>query len=338
VIHLTRPSPTLKEVAARCGVSTATVSRVINRDRRISEETSKRVLQAVEDLGYSPNPFARGLKTNKSRTIGFIVPEFTNDFFMRIARGIESRLRQDGYTLVICNANENRNDEAARLDLLLDQGVDGVIVIPSSSRGAHLRAADARHVPLVLVDRVVEDYQTDAILVDNINGTYHAVEAALAKGHKRIGFIGGNMDLTSARERLAGYTRALEDYHIPFQDEYVFFGDFHQDSGYELMGQLLALAHPPECVFLSNVFMHLGAAKYLLEHQQAKRRVPELIGFDEMDFSSSLGFCTIMVRQPIEEIGKIAAETILDRIRGNHHPSRIQRLKTEIVQFDRKNK
>jgi len=333
-----KQSPTLKEVAARTGVSTATVSRVMNRDPRISEPTSHRVLRVIEELGYSPNPFARGLKTNKSRTIGFIVPEFTNDFFMKIARGMESRLRQEQYALVICNANENVKDEEQRLHLLLDQGVDGLLVIPSSDHGAHFLEADRRKIPLVLVDRLVKDYQTDAILVDNINGSYHAVELAIQQGMKSIGFIGGSPELTSARERYAGFTRALEDYHLPIQAEQVIFGDFHQDSGYKAMETLCGLKHPPQGVFLSNVFMHLGAAKYLLEHKYHLSHLPEIIGFDELDISYGLGFCHIMVRQPVEEIGVLAAQTLLDRIHGiPRQGSYVQRLKTQVITEKRAN-
>jgi LacI family transcriptional regulator len=332
---LQNQSPTLKEVATMAGVSTATVSRVMNRDSRISLATSQRVQKIIDQLGYSPNPFARGLKTKKSRTIGFIVPEFTNDFFMKIARGMESRLRQEQYALVICNANENVNDEEQRLNLLLDQGVDGLLVIPSSDHGAHFLEADRRKIPLVLVDRLVRDYQTDAILVDNINGSYQAVELAIQQGMKSIGFIGGSPQLTSAKERYAGFTRALEDYHLPLVQDQVIFGDFHQDSGYTAMEKICQLSHPPQGVFLSNVFMHLGAAKYLLEHKYHLDQIPEIIGFDELDLSYGLGFCHIMVRQPVEEIGVLAAQTLLDRIHGvPWNGGVIRRLKTQVIQSD----
>ena len=325
-----KKTTTLKEVAASCGVSPATVSRVLHRDSRISTETTQRVSQAIELLGYRPNPFARGLKTNRSRTIGFIVPEFTNDFFMKIARGVESCLQAEQYALVMCNANENAEDESRRLTLLLEQGVDGIIVIPASNKGAHLTQADQHAVPLVLVDRLVDDYSTDAILSDNVNGTYQGMESVLIKGHRRIGFIGGNMDLTSAQERYQGYTRALADYQVPLQQEMVFFGDFHQDTGYRGMEQLMGLVNPPESIFLSNVFMHMGAVKYLLSHRTELSRIPEIIGFDE--FELSFGFCSTMIRQPIEEIGRLAAQTLLQRIHGNNDvPKRVQRLKTEII-------
>jgi LacI family transcriptional regulator len=325
-------SPTVKDVAQRSQVSTATVSRVINGDSRISAETSARVLQAVEELGYAPNHFARGLKTSRSRTVGFIAPEFNNDFFMGIAKGVESRLRGSGYALVICNSNETVEDERLRVELLLEKGVDGLIVIPAGAHGDHLRQAQQQNVPLVLVDRLVEGVECDSVLVDNINGTYHAMELAIQKGIRRFGFIGGDQDLTSASERHAGFRRVLGDYRLTYDPAIVLFGNFHVDSGYALMARLMETANPPPCVFISNYFMHVGATKYLMERLKELRSVPELISFDEMELSFTLGFCRTIIRQPILEIGHKAAELLVGRMeQTQHRPPEICRMKTEIL-------
>ena len=324
--------PTVKDVAQRSHVSTATVSRVINGDSRISAETAARVRQAVEELGYAPNHFARGLKTSRSRTVGFIAPEFDNDFFMGIAKGVESRLRGAGYALVICNSNETVEDERLRLELLLEKGVDGLIVIPASSHGAHLHQAQQQSVPLVLVDRLVEGVDCDSVLVDNVNGTYQAMELAVKKGIRRFGFIGGDQQLTSASERHAGFRRVLEDYRLTYDPAVVLFGNFHVGSGYSLMARLMEGTDPPPCVFISNYFMHVGATKYLMEHQNELGAVPELISFDEMELSFTLGFCRTIVRQPILEIGHKAAELLVERMeRPGPRPSEISRMKTEIL-------
>ena len=246
---------TVKDVALQSGVSTATVSRVLNGDPRISAETTRRVRGVIAELGYSPNHFARGLKTARSHTIGFLAPEFLNEFFMGIAQGVESRLRDDNYSLVIGSSSERPDEEKARLETLLNQGIDGLIVIPSSSSGSHFEAAARRGVPLVLVDRTVEDFSTDAVLVDNINGTYQALEVAILKGNTRIGFIGGDQRLTPARERYDGYRRALDDYRIPLDPSLVRFGDFHTQSGFQLMRELMGLPEPPSWVFVSNYFI-----------------------------------------------------------------------------------
>lgn len=323
---------TVKDVALRSGVSTATVSRVLNSDPRISSETTHRVRRVIADLGYAPNHFARGLKTSRSQTIGFLAPEFLNEFFMGIAQGVETRLRQDLFSLVIGSSREQVAEEKARLETLLNQGVDGIIAIPAGPDGAHFEAAAQAGVPVVLVDRMVQGFHGDAVLVDNINGTYHAIEVLLRKGVVRVGFIGGNQNLTSARERYDGYCRALEDYRIPVVPDLVRFGDFHTDSGYRLMEELMAMAHPPTWIFVSNYFMHLGATRFLMEHRQTLSQVPSIISFDEMELSFSLGYCRMIVRQPIQDIGTRAAEFLLSRISGDYSgPVRLARLKTELI-------
>ena len=324
-------SLTAKDVALKSGVSTATVSRVLNNDRRISDATAHKVRQVIQELGYQPNPFARGLKTSRSLTIGFIAPEFTNDFFMGIAQGVEDRLRRDGFNLVICNSRESQEEEKVRLNLLLDRGVDGVIVIPAGPSGRHFEAAGWKGVPLVLVDRLVDDFQADSVLVDNVNGTYQALESLFLEGNHRVAFIGGDQRLTSARERYDGYRRAHEDYRIPVDPALVRFGDFHRDSGYQLMASLMALPHPPTDVFISNEFMHIGATRFLMEHRHTLTRVPDLLSFDEMELAFPLGFCHTNVRQPVPDIGRQAAEFLLSRIAGESGGPRLVRLKTEIV-------
>jgi LacI family transcriptional regulator len=323
---------TIKDVALQSGVSTATVSRVLNGDPRISAQTTARVSQVIRDLGYAPNHFARGLKTSRSYTIGFLAPEFLNEFFMGIAQGVESRLRADNFSLVICSSSERPDEEKARLATLLNQGVDGLIVIPSGASGAHFELAPARGIPLVFVDRTVGDFSSDAVLVDNINGTYQAIEVLLLRGYTRIGFLGGDQRLTSARERYDGYRRALDDYRVPLDESLVRFGDFHTASGFQLMKELMETSDPPSWVFVSNYFMHVGATRFLMENRDKLPLLPSIVSFDEMELSFSLGYCRMIVRQPIREIGTRAAEFLLSRISGEFAgPARLARLKTELV-------
>lgn len=323
---------TVKDVAQRSGFSTATVSRVLNSDPRISAETTYRVRRAMDDLGYAPNPFARSLKTSRSQTVGFLAPEFLNEFFMGVAQGVETRLRQDLYSLVIGSSREQVDEEKARLETLLNQGVDGIIAIPASPNGAHFEAAARTGVPVVLVDRTIDGFSGDSVLVDNINGTYQSIELLIRKGHRRIGFIGGDQRLTSAKERYDGYLRALEDYRIPVEPALVRFGDFHTDSGFRLMNELMTLPEPPAWVFISNYFMHIGATRFLMEHRGQWRLQPSLVSFDEMELSFSLGFCRMIVRQPIQAMGAQAAEFLLSRIRGEFSGApRLARLKTELL-------
>lgn len=327
---------TVKDVAKFAGVSTATVSRVINDDPRISEDTKKKVLDCIEQLGYKINNIARSLKINKTYTVGFISPEIPNDFFMGIAKGVEDELRKLGYSMIICNSNESMEEEKDRIKLLCEKCVDGIIIIPATGEGRHYNQLREIDVPVVLVDRLVDDFDADAVLVDNINGSYTVIEHLINQGHRRIGFIGGDVRLTSARERYEGYKRALTDYCIPLEEEIVKFGDYHAQGGYGLMKELMEKENPPAIVFISNYFMHVGATKYLIEHKGLLGQPVSVASFDDMELSSILGFCNIRVRQPMMEIGSKAAQLLLARInREEIYFPQIVRLKTQLISEDK---
>lgn len=323
---------TVKDVALKARVSSATVSRVINLDDRISPETAERVRAAIHELGYTVNHLARSLKTNQSFSVGLLVPEFRNDFFMGIAQGVEQTLKASQLSLMICNANESAEEEADRISLLLDKRIDGIIIIPSTDSGLHYARIREAGVPVVLVDRIVNGFEADSVLVDNVNGTYRAIERALAAGVRRIGFLGGDQRLTSARERYEGYRQVLKDHGVPRDPALERFGDFHSASGYALMAELAGLLSPPEVVFISNYFMHVGATRYLIERQPEAAPMPWIISFDDLELSFALGFSRILVRQPTLELGRRAAGLLLDRmVRKDAGPARIVRLDTEVV-------
>ncbi len=314
---------TVREVALRAGVSTATVSRVLNGDPKVRPDTAARVLQAVEELGYRMNQVARSLKTNRTHSIGIVAPEFKNDFFMSIVTGIEESLKKEGFTVILCSSRESREEEEDRLRLLREKNVDGVIIIPGSSRGEHFHIME--ETPVVLVDRLVEGFESDAVLSDNLRGSYDAVKYSLRRGAVRIGFIGGDQSLTSARERYEGYVRALDEAHIPREERLILFGDYHEKSGYELMKSLMELPEPPDHIFISNYFMHLGAARYLLE---SDHKGLHILSFDDLPLAAFFPYTSIIVAQPMEELGRAAAELLIKRIHGSKAPRRVLRLPT----------
>lgn len=323
---------TVKDVARHARVSTATVSRVINNDIRISGATRAKVINSMEALGYKVNNIARSLKTNKTYTIGFICPELSNTFNMTLAKGMEDELRKFGYNVIICNSNESVDEEKERIGLLIEKCVDGIIIIPASNNGAHFKQLSDAGIPVVLADRLVDDFVTDAVLVDNINASYAVVEQLINQGVRRIGYIGGDLRITPAKERDEGYRRALNDYCIPYEQGIVKYGDFHLQSGYEKMEELMKIENPPAYVFISNYYMHAGATKYLVEQGMEMKGSITLASFDDMELATLLGFCRILVRQPMTEIGSRAAKILMDRINGEaiSFPM-ISRLKTDLV-------
>ncbi len=322
---------TVKDVATHAGVSTATVSRVINGDPKVKPETAKHVQDSIKALGYRMNQVARSLKTNKTHTIGIIAPEFSNDFFMNIVTGVEQELQQFGYSVILCSSSEDVIKEKEQIQLLNEKNVDGAIIIPGSHTGKHFSLFQKK--PIVLVDRTVEDFKTDAVLSDNYRGAFEAVQYSIGKGARRIGFLGGDMGLTSARERYEGYLAALEEGGLEADDSIILFGDYHIQSGYTLMNTLMKQPQPPRHIFISNYFMHLGAARYLMENPGNPSGL-HILSFDDMPLASFFPYSSIIIAQPMEEIGRKAAGILLERISGNSSEPREIRLPTTMRILD----
>jgi LacI family transcriptional regulator len=323
---------TIKDVARHAGVSPATVSRVLNDDPRITATTRLRVLHWVDRLDYKVNTIARSLKLSRTYTVGLVTPEIANDFFMRVAQAVEVRLRADGYNLMICNSKESPDEERERVELLLEKCVDGLILIPAGPTGDHLGFLGKTAVPVVLADRLLRGFPTDAVLVDNADGTRRAIDYLVDIGRRRFGFIGGNIEITTAEERYVGFRQAIETRGIAVETNHVKFGDFHTESGYTLMGELLEDKSPPDTIFISNYYMHVGATQYLVQHRQ---RLPEslfIASFDDMELSRVVGYAGLTIAQPVTEIGNHAAELLLTRLAGyrDRYP-RVERLKTRLV-------
>ncbi len=329
-------SVSAKDVAKLAKVSASTVSRVINDDPRISAKTRKNVMKWVKELDYKVNSIARSLKTNQTHIVGFIAPEISEEFFMRIAKGAEQVLQEAGYSLIICNSNNSLQDETARIKLLREKQVDGVIIIPSTSDGSSFDILRDNNIPVVLADRYVLNFEADIVLVDNINGVYSVIEHLINQNATRIGFIGGERDLTNAQERYEGYVRALRDYNIPLDDSLVKFGDFRIQSGYEMTRELMTQANPPQHLFISNYYMHVGAVKYFIETEINPPFTPIISSFDDMHLSSLLGHAVVTVAQPVIEIGRIAAELLLNRINKKEEQSgfTMRRLKPQLNFYD----
>lgn len=315
---------TLKDVAKKAGVSAATVSRVLQDHPRISMKTKQHVRACIQELGYTVNNVARSLKTNRSRTVGFVCPELTNSFFMQVAKGVEDELRKAGCSLILCNSREEPREEAERLQLLLSQCVDGIILIPATRSAGHLQAVREAGVPVVTVDRTLDDWQTDAVLVDNRGGSRTATEALLQRGHRRIAYIGGDLSLLTARERDQGYREALALAGVPVDEQLIRYGDFHVESGSSLMAELMGLPDPPDTVFIANYFMYLGAVRWLLAHRSAGPQAGHPFGrhitlanFDNLEHLSVFGGSDVVVEQPMQMLGQQAAALLLRRIEGD---------------------
>ncbi len=303
---------TVKDVAKKAGVSTATVSRVINKDPKVQKKTRDSVLVAMKEIGYRVNPIARSLRAQKTHTIGIVAPEFQNDFFTAVAEGIEEVLRAKGYTTFILNSREDIEEEKARLELLIEKQVDGAIIIPASDRGEHFSILDEHKIPFVLVDRMIEGMSSDCVLTDNYHGAYEAVTSCIEDGAKKIAVIAGDQSLTSAKERFKGYSQALSDHQIPLEEDIIQFGDMHIQSGYHAMAHIMESSKDVSYVFIVNLFMRIGAEKYLAEHPEGSRI--KIAAFDLAAISPLFTHSFVTVKQPLGQIGTTAADLLLQRI------------------------
>ncbi len=306
----------LKEVAARAQVSTATVSHVVNKTAYVSPTRRERVLKAMRQLNYHPNALARSLKTNKSKTVGMIIPDIANPFFPMVVRGAEDALRHEGYTLILGNSDGDLDKEELYYSTFQSKRVDGILLIvsPTSSPPEYLRRHDHSATPIVYVDRFHSRLRGDVVMADNISGSYEAVCHLVDSGHRRIGIITGPLELTNARLRLEGYERALREHQLPVTDQLIRVGKFDVQSGYEETKELLKLAEPPTAVFVSNALMTLGFLRALNEAGMRCPRDIALVSFDDMDWFDFSQPRISAVAQPAYELGAKAAELLVRRI------------------------
>ena len=326
---------TIRDVARASGLSTATVSRVLNGEASVSPATAQRVRDEVQRLGYTMNRVARSLKTRSTRTVGVIAPELASDFFMLLAESMDRELSAHGYSLIVCSSWESAEEEAKRVRLLGERLVDGLVVIPATGLGDRLRLARAASTPLVLVDRVVPGVEADAVLVDNEGAAYAATSALAADGHRRIGFIGGGLDVSTARERYEGWRRAMAELSLPIEGEYVSFTGLHVASGYDSLRAMRGRPRAPDAYFLVNAYVHVGATNYLVtEEGEGRSAGVAFAAFDEMPYSPLLRFCRYSLSQPVAEMGALAARTLLERIAGDDSPPRTTRLPAILIEHD----
>jgi LacI family transcriptional regulator len=321
----------MKDVAQRAEVSTATVSHVINRTRFVSEETRARVLQAMRELDYYPNLAARSLRSQRSNIVGLIVPDVANHFFMTLIKGVEDVLRANRYTLLVSNSDDDVDVEKEQLRILKAQLVDGLIMATTGHDHAFLEAA-LKDWPTVFVDREPNGYaKGDRVLVDNIGGTCEAMKALFERGHRQIGVILGLEGLTSTEERLAGYEKALANMGIGFDPALVRWGDSRPGSGYQLTRELVE-ATDMTALFIGNNAMAIGAMQFLRDREI---RIPEelaLICFDDSDWFLITDPPLSVVSQPSFEVGKHAAELLLRRLKGEDSAkSQRYRLPTKVI-------
>ncbi|HOE98998.1 MAG TPA: LacI family DNA-binding transcriptional regulator [Rectinema sp.] len=330
---MSKATVTIRHVAERAKVSTATVSRVLNNNPCVRQRTRQTVLEAIDSLGYKLNVVARSLKTSRTHTIGVLAPDLSGDFFMFIAESMNRELARRGYSLVVGTSQSSEEEEAKQVRHLAERLVDGIVLIPVGGSNAYLPQISDFNIPIVFVDRILKGYRADKVLVDNEEGACKAVSALIGEGHHRIGYLGGNPEVTTAEERYKGYCRAMKEAGLEIEQKYVRFGNPTLPFGYRAMEDIIKDPYSPNTWFIVNIFTHLGATNYLISEGEERTRQITFASFDEMPYSPLLRYCRYAVQQPIAEMGKAAANLIIDRIEGIGPPEpQTLRFKTRLIQ------
>lgn len=310
---------TIKDVALSAGVSIATVSRVLNHNLSVTEDTRKRVLQVMEELGYNRNEVARSLKVRQTRTIGIIAPELSNVYFMEVVEAMERILAPKGYTMIIGSSNDSVAEEKRKLQVLVERNVDGLVVMPAGAEGGHFLSKAVANIPMVMVDRRIVGLEVDSVLTDNRYGVHQMIHALKCEGFRRIGFIGGDPEIHTARERLQGYLEAMNEYGLPIEERFVLHrGAMNQSAGRELIQRALAEPDHPEAFFIANDSLHLGATTYAMQSLSTEEQSKLVFAsFDYLSYAPLLKLCHYAVAQPLERIGQEVAALLLKRLNGD---------------------
>ena len=305
----------MKDVARMAGVSTSTVSHVINNDRFVSEAIREKVEAAVKSLNYAPSALARSLKLNQTRTIGMLITASTNPFYSELVRGVERSCFERGYSLVLCNTEGDEQRMNRNLETLMQKRVDGLLLLCTET---HQPSPEIMQrypsVPTVMMDWAPFDGTSDLIQDNSLLGGDIATQHLIDKGHTRIACITGPLDKTPARLRLEGFLVAMDRAGLPVPDGYQITGDFEFSGGFEAMQSLLAQKDRPQAVFIGNDAMAVGAYQALY---QAGLRVPDdiaVVGYDDIELAQYMTPPLTTIHQPKDELGELAIDVLIHRI------------------------
>lgn len=317
---------TIKDVARMAGVSVSTVSKYIN-GGNVRAENVEPIRNAIEALDFRVNPFARSLKTQRSRYIGILLPSITAPFFGSVVDALDRKLREHGYHSLISCYGSSPGLERDNLQFLLGNGIDGLVYAPEDITADVFHELTANSgIPVVQVDRKIQGVASDTVLVDNTDAVYKAVTRLITKGHKRIAIVTGSRSVFSARERLMGYISALSDHNILYDDSLVISATNEFATGYRGFNSLMQLPDPPTAVFATNYDITLGLITAARERGVKIGEELDVFGFDCVEVCTMMQPPLPVVHQPEAEIGRTAAQYLIDRLGGYTGEPRLTRL------------
>jgi len=317
----------IKDIAKIAGVSQSTVSRVINKPHEVSEELRKKVMRVIKMFDYTPNSVARGLRKGSTKVIGVIIPDITNPFFPAIVRGIEDFLKKKGYSLILCNSDQDIEEEKKLLKLLYSKNVDGVIFTGSGEYNPNIELFMSKDIPLVFLDRIYDKKSfASYVVVDNVKGMFELMGYLVKSGYRSFALLNGNKETFSAKARYEGFLKAVKKYNI--KDFEIIFGKFTYESGHRMVEKLSKI---PEVLVCGNDLIAYGVIDKIEKLGLVIPNDAGVTGFDDISFSRHYKPPLTTVRQPVYELGKKAAELIFKMIESKFYKPQGIILNPEVI-------
>lgn len=322
---------TIHEVAKKAKVSSTTVSHVINNTRYVSPILRERVERAMSELNYKPNALARSLRLGQTHTLGLILPDSANPFFAEIGHAIEAAAFERGYSVILCNTENDQTKELLYTEVLENKQVDGMIFVATGGNQDALSSIVHKGLPLVVVDREMGGLGLDTVTTTNYQGGLIATQHLIDLGHKIIGCVTGPSDITPSAERVNGYCDALDNARLNSPENMIVRGDFHAPSGFAAATQLFQQQPRPTALFVCNDMMAIGA---LQAAAKLGLRVPDdaaIVGFDNIELATYTIPPLTTISQPKQQIGQTAIQLILGRMSDPSLSPRHEVLETRLV-------
>lgn len=320
----------IKNVAEAAGVSTATVSRVLADKPHVRPEVKKRVLEVVRKLNYQPNRVAQSLRSSTSKIIALVVADIENPFFQRVSRAVDDYALEKGYNVMLCNTDEDVDREKRCLELLHVENIAGIILSPTRQSLEGFDTIYSPNVPTVIIDRDIENFAVDNVLIDNVSSTQQIVSHLIEHGHHRIAGIFGENSTTGLRRR-DGFLKAFKDHDLKPANDLIKFAPPTEDGGYQTAMKLLKTAKRPNALFTSNSLLAVGALLAIQEQQLAIPKDIAFASFDDTTWTKLVTPSITVVQQPTYEIGRTATELLINRINDPSRSSREVVLNTKLV-------
>ncbi len=323
---------TIIDVAREAGVSNSTVSRVVNNSNLVRPETREKVLNAMMRLGYVVNQQARSLRGGRSQVVGLLVPDVGNSYIGSIIRGIDEELAANQYDLMLYTTHRRKTKESTYVSTITRGLADGLLLLLPTNVKAYMESLQAQQFPHVLIDyQHVNNNWTSTIQSTNWQGAYEATQYLIKLGHRRIGYMIGQQEMQCSLDRLTGYRTALEEHDIPFDPDLIYEGDFFYSEGYHAASRFLQLTSPPTAIFAANDLSAMGVIEAIRTRGLSIPDHVSVVGFDDIPEAAQMHPGLTTVRQPLEDMGRLAVRMLLKQLNNPDLPGARVELPTELI-------